>query len=259
MGVKENVAIAGTVALVIGIGKAMTRGMEIPAWLTIAMLTPVVAILGYAAISIFKHAQTLDKPATTPPPPHPIPPASPVHNDMAQVRERLVNQVREIASGEREIFALLGGAVFALQQDTFARMAIDMRQLPNPTTQAAVDQLQPHPSGNHPERYQAMVAYLPEISNRFIDAEEGCTGSIPEKLYLRMGAVAARIWLVTMLAHVSNDAVQKAQALAIWKMLDLLQVDEITWYAQDYTGRFFNGPRCDVFKTEHWGLLPDMR
>lgn len=60
MSVKTNVLVAGGIAAVIGIGKQLTNGTHIPGWLTLLVWVPIVAVLGYAAVQIYKHSQQLD-------------------------------------------------------------------------------------------------------------------------------------------------------------------------------------------------------
>jgi hypothetical protein len=178
---------------------------------------------------------------------------------LAQQAVRILEILKEVAA-DTEIFALLGGAVFALQQDTIRAMACDMRQLPDPITQAALDKLQPHPAGVYHERFSIVFGQLEGINNAFLDALDR-TDALDEvdRLFFNMGATAARIWLVTLASHASKDIVQKTRILAIWKFLDLLELDDILVYAQSYTGRFYNGVKCETFQIGHWGLLPDMR
>jgi len=184
----------------------------------------------------------------------------PSGNLFAQQAEQVLEKLQQIANGEKEVFALLGGAVFALQQDTIRAMAFDMRQLPDPITQAAMDKLQPHPAGDYAERYRAMFSQLEGITNAYLDALEDVAGrEVIERLFLNMAAMAARIWLVTIESHATNDTVQKMRVLAIWKILDILEVGDIIVYAKDYTGKFYNGVRCETFQSGHWGLLPQMR
>lgn len=178
----------------------------------------------------------------------------------AQQAEQVLEKLHQIANGEKEVFALLGGAVFALQQDTIRAMAVDMRQLPDPIAQAAIDNLQPHPTGDYPERYRATLLLLEGITNGYLDALEGPEAKeVIDRLFLSMAATAARIWFVTLGSHSTNDAVQKMRIFAIWKILDILEVDDILTYAESYTGKFYNGVRCETFQRAHWGLLPQMR
>lgn len=60
MGVKENVMIAGSGAVVIGVGKALTRDVDIPGWLWLVTAVPVVLMLGFAGYFMYQHWLTMD-------------------------------------------------------------------------------------------------------------------------------------------------------------------------------------------------------
>ncbi|MDW9459355.1 hypothetical protein GOA57_05195 [Sinorhizobium meliloti] len=64
MSVKTNVLVAGGIAAVIGIGKQLTSGMPIPGWLTLLIWVPIVALLGYVAVSIYETNKQLGIQAT---------------------------------------------------------------------------------------------------------------------------------------------------------------------------------------------------
>ncbi|WP_146148993.1 hypothetical protein [Pseudaminobacter soli (ex Li et al. 2025)] len=49
---KHTILLAGGVAAVVGVGKLLTRDVHIPGWLTLLALVPVVALFGYAAMSM---------------------------------------------------------------------------------------------------------------------------------------------------------------------------------------------------------------
>lgn len=52
--------VAGAVAAVIGIGKQLTSGIDIPGWLTLLIWVPIVAVLGYAAVSIYETSKQME-------------------------------------------------------------------------------------------------------------------------------------------------------------------------------------------------------
>ncbi|MCA1490470.1 hypothetical protein I6F11_05990 [Ensifer sp. NBAIM29] len=60
MSVKTNVLVAGGIAAVIGIGKQLTSGVDISGWLTLLVWLPIVALLGYAAVSIYETSKQLE-------------------------------------------------------------------------------------------------------------------------------------------------------------------------------------------------------
>lgn len=60
MSVKTNVLVAGGIAAVIGIGKLLTSGTQIPGWLTLLVWAPIVALLGYVAVSIYETNRQLE-------------------------------------------------------------------------------------------------------------------------------------------------------------------------------------------------------
>ncbi len=59
MSVKTNVLAAGGIAAVIGIGKQLTRGVDIPGWLTLLVWVPVIVMLEFVAVSIFETNEEL--------------------------------------------------------------------------------------------------------------------------------------------------------------------------------------------------------
>lgn len=170
---------------------------------------------------------------------------------------------------DRKLFAILAGAVFALQQDMKSAESTYLWDSTN-LLRPAFDELGIYlpPEGAARPRKELI---------RIIDAIEGIMnvhGHFAQNKYVKtpgfqtdasslqanailsgMQNKAAAIWLLTVMPSCNTSMVQFAATNA-WLRLSMVSVKEMLEWAEMTTGRHFDGVSCQGFLTSDWPKLP---
>jgi hypothetical protein len=174
----------------------------------------------------------------------------------------VTNVVKELFE-DRRAFALLGAAVFTLQQDMKQASRIDLWAATNLEEALFIETRMrlPRPSGpNEPGRLLQAIEALREIMTlhgeywkKHQDREDPLYA---EALAAGLLHEAAAIWLLTVMSpsEGGRDMVRLA-ATSVWLRLGMISAHELRDLAEGFTGICFKDVRCQEFALGDWPIL----
>jgi hypothetical protein len=172
--------------------------------------------------------------------------------------------ISSFAAGE-EVFALFGGAVLALQQDTLHAYAIDISKTDDAAQAAAIDAAQPTPLGGFDRRVGLAMDALRKIERANLGLLEQ---PAPENLtpdahrihvsMARMRATSARLWLLTMEVRAGDGggAGLRLGVAGMWTRLQTVPREAVAERAEIFTGTFYAGIRTAEIDAAAWPMSP---